>query len=69
MIPEYPSCLDRSIWFCKMKYNIMALSHLNLKSWGIGVKTYQIFVLYKMLAIYKILSCTYQGSSAQAGGT
>ena len=67
LVPEWLSCLARGIRFFKIKYNIIALSHLNIRLWSLGAKAYQICALYKMLAIYKMLSCIHQGSNAQAG--
>lgn len=50
MVPDCLSCLARGMWFFERNCNIIALSHLNLRLWSLGVKVNQIWVLYKMLA-------------------
>ena len=50
MVPDCLSCLARGMWFFERNCNIIALSHLNLRLWSLGVKVNQTWVLYKMLA-------------------
>lgn len=69
LVPDCLSCLARGMWFFKINYNIIALSHWNLRLWSLGVKAHQIWALYRMLAICKMRSCIHQGNSAQTGGT